>query len=108
MPTGSASFATSRKDGGEPTGSWRCGREEAEAQQLNEPEQYQLFDTPQYSYRVFVTNLDAPIDAWWVFTTTGGAENLIKEANNDAGLRRIPRGDGHELCALQLAMLAIT
>jgi hypothetical protein len=30
---------------------------------MNQPEQYQLFDTPEYSYRVFVTNLDAPIDA---------------------------------------------
>jgi hypothetical protein len=30
--------------------------------ELSEPEQYQLFDTPAYSYRVFVTNLDFPID----------------------------------------------
>ena len=29
---------------------------------LGEPEQYQLFDTPEYSYRVFVTNLGFPID----------------------------------------------
>ena len=25
-----------------------------------DPEQYQLFDTPEYNYRAFVTNLDAP------------------------------------------------
>src|SRR5205807_7514992 len=51
---------------------------------LNEPEQYQLFDTPQYSYRVFVTNLDAPIDAVVGFyRQRAGAENLIKEANNE-------------------------
>ena len=29
----------------------------------NEPEQYQLFDTPEYSYRVFVTNMKDRIDA---------------------------------------------
>ena len=29
-----------------------------------EPEQYQLFDTPEYSYRVFVTNLKDPMDLW--------------------------------------------
>jgi hypothetical protein len=28
-----------------------------------ESEQYQLFDTPEYCYRVFVTDLEAPIDA---------------------------------------------
>jgi len=46
-------------------------REEAKPNKLNEPEQYQLFDTPQYSYRVFVTNLDAPIDAGGGFTDNG-------------------------------------
>jgi len=56
-----------------------------------EPEQYQLFDTPEYSYRVFVTNLDGPIDALvWFYNQRAGAENLIKEANNDAGLAAHP------------------
>jgi hypothetical protein len=44
------------------------------SKKLSEPEQYQLFDTPQYSYWVFVTNLEAPIDAvvrWWGFTGNG-------------------------------------
>lgn len=55
------------------------------------PEQYQLFDTPQYIYRVFVTDLDSPIDlAIWFYNQRAGAENLIKEANNDAGLTAHP------------------
>ena len=74
----------------------------------NEPEQYQLFDTPQYSYRVFVTNLDAPIDALVGFyRQRAGAENLIKEANNDAGLAAHPSGRWAMNCVhFQLAMLA--
>jgi len=32
-------------------------------QKRKEAEQYQLFDAPKYHYRVFVTDLDAPIDA---------------------------------------------
>jgi hypothetical protein len=46
-----------------------------------------LFDTPEYSYRVFVTNMKDAI-AWlaWFCNQRAGAENLIKEANNDAGL----------------------
>lgn len=55
------------------------------------PEQYQLFDTPEYSYRVFVTNMDAPLDALVGFYRgRASAENLIKEANNDAGLAAHP------------------
>src|SRR5216683_2477634 len=75
---------------------------------LNEPEQYQLFDTPQYSYRVFVTNLDAPIDAVVGFyRQRAGAENLIKEANNDAGLAAHPSRRWAMNCVhFQLAMLA--
>jgi hypothetical protein len=41
----------------------------AEAGQTEEHEQYQLFDTPEYTYRVFVTNMDAPLDA------LGGSSN---------------------------------
>jgi hypothetical protein len=56
-----------------------------------EPEQYQLFDTPAYTYRVFVTNMEAPLDALVGFyNERSGAENLIKEANNDAGLAAHP------------------
>src|SRR6266481_5486092 len=75
---------------------------------VGEPEQYQLFDTPQYSYRVFVTNLDAPIDVVVGFyRDRAGAENLIKEANNDAGLAAHPSGRWAMNCVhFQLAMLA--
>jgi len=55
------------------------------------PEQYQLFATADYKYRVFVTNLEEPIaQVAWFYNQRAGAENLIKEANNDAGLAAHP------------------
>ena len=80
-------------------------REEVEAE---ETEQYQLFEISQYKYRVFVTNMSNPINfVVWFYNQRGGAENLIKEANNDAGLTAHPSGrfdvnSNH----FQLAMLA--
>jgi hypothetical protein len=80
-------------------------REEMEAE---ETEQYQLFETSQYKYRVFVTDMSDPIYfVTWFYGQRGGAENLIKEANNDAGLAAHPSGrfdvnSNH----FQLAMLA--
>ena len=80
-------------------------REELDAA---EAEQYQLFATSQYTYRVFVTDMSDPIDfVVWFYSQRGGAENLIKEANNDAGLTAHPSGrfdvnSNH----FQLAMLA--
>jgi hypothetical protein len=80
-------------------------REEVDAE---EAEQYQLFETSQYKYRVFVTDFVEPIDfVVWFYGQRGGAENLIKEANNDAGLAAHPSGrfdvnSNH----FQLAMLA--
>jgi hypothetical protein len=76
--------------------------------QVDEPEQYQLFDTPEYSYRVFVTSMKNPIDRLvWFYSQRGGAENLIKEANNDAGLAAHPSGRWMMNCNhFQLAMLA--
>jgi len=73
-----------------------------------EPEQYQLFDTPEYIYRVFVTDLDAPIDiVVGFYRQRAGAENLIKEANNDAGLAAHPSARWSMNCVhFQLAMLA--
>lgn len=71
-------------------------------------EQYQLFATGRYTYRVFVTDLDQPIDlAVWFYNQRAGAENLIKEANNDAGLAAHPSGrfDTNGI-HFQLAMLA--
>lgn len=62
-----------------------------EKKDREEPVQYQLFDTSCYLYRVFVTNMDAQIDKLvWFYSQRGSAENLIKEANNDAGLAGHP------------------
>ena len=45
-----------------------------------EREQYQLFDTPEYTYRVFVTDMERAIDQLvWFYNQRAGAENLIKE-----------------------------
>jgi Transposase DDE domain group 1 len=73
-----------------------------------QPEQYQLFETSQYKYRAFVTDMSDPISfVVWFYSQRGGAENLIKEANNDAGLAAHPSGrfdvNGNHF---QLAMLA--
>jgi len=75
---------------------------------VDEPEQYQLFDTPEYGYRVFVTNMKGPIDLLtWFYDQRAGAENLIKEANNDAGLAAYPSSRWLMNCNhFQLAMLA--
>jgi len=57
---------------------------------------------------VFVTDLNAPIDAVAGFyRQRAGAENLIKEANNDAGLAAHPSARWYMNCVhFQLAMLA--
>jgi hypothetical protein len=80
-------------------------REEMTAE---ETEQYQLFETSQYKYRVLVTDFSDPINfVFWFYNQRGGAENLIKEANNDAGLTAHPSGrfdvNGNHF---QLAMMA--
>ena len=80
-------------------------REEMDAK---ESEQYQLFQTSQYTYRVFVTDMTDPIAlVVWFYNQRGGAENLIKEAHNDAGLTAHPSGrfdvNGNHF---QFAMLA--
>lgn len=52
-----------------------------------EAEQYQLFETSRYNYSVFVTNMPDSVDfVAWFYHQRAAAENLIKEANNDAGL----------------------
>jgi hypothetical protein len=73
-----------------------------------EREQYQLFDTPEYIYRVFVTNMERSIDLLvWFYSQRAGAENLIKEANNDAGLAAHPSRRWASNCVhFQLVMLA--
>ena len=76
--------------------------------QEQESEQYQLFETGKYLYRVFVTNMDAAIDLLvWFYRQRASAENLIKEANNDAGLAAHPSKRWAMNCVhFQLAMLA--
>jgi hypothetical protein len=83
-------------------------KKKPQPREMAEPEQYQLFDTPEYSYRVFVTSMKEPIDLLvWFYSQRGGAENLIKEANNDAGLAAHPSGRWAMNCNhFQLAMLA--
>ena len=73
-----------------------------------EREQYQLFDTPEYTYRVFVTDMERAIDLLvWFYNQRAGAENLIKEANNDAGLAAHPSRRWATNCVhFQLVMLA--
>ncbi len=80
----------------------------AKPQEAGKPEQYQLFDTPEYTYRVFLTNMNRAIDLLvWFYDQRAGAENLIKEANNDAGLTAYPSGRWLMNCNhFQLAMLA--
>ena len=72
------------------------------------PEQYQLFDTPEYSYRVFATNMTRGIALLtWFYNQRAGAENLIKEAKNDAGMADHPSARWAMNCIyFQLAMLA--
>ncbi len=81
---------------------------QVEAAPPGETEQYQLFETTSYIYRVFVTNLTAAVaEAVWFYNQRAGAENLIKEANNDAGLAAYPsrRFDTNGI-HFQMAMLA--
>ena len=71
-------------------------------------EQYQLFETSKYIYRVFVTNMEGPVHELVAFyNQRAAAENLIKEANNDAGLTAHPSGRWMMNCIwFQIAMLA--
>src|SRR6266851_4741510 len=80
----------------------------AKPSESNETEQYQLFDTTEYTYRVFVTNMKDPVYMLvWFYNQRAGAENLIKEANNDAGLAAYPSARWAMNCNhFQLAMLA--
>ena len=57
---------------------------------------------------MFVTNLKQPVDLLvWFYNQRAGAENLIKEANNDAGLAAYPSARWPMNCNhFQLAMLA--
>jgi len=83
-------------------------KKKQEAAAAEKPQQYQLFDTPEYSYRVFVTNMsDGIAMLTWFYNQRAGAENLIKEAKNDAGMADHPSGRWAMNCIFfQFAMLA--
>src|SRR6266536_4376890 len=67
--------------------------EEEETEESEPVVQYQLFATAKYKYRVFVTDMDDPIHKLvWFYNQRATAENRIKEANNDAGLKAHPSG----------------
>jgi hypothetical protein len=81
---------------------------EREVGAVDAVEQYQLFATSKYTYRVFVTNMEGPVHSLAAFyNQRAAAENLIKEANNDAGLAAHPSGRWMMNCNwFQIAMLA--
>jgi hypothetical protein len=76
--------------------------------EAGQTEQYQLFATADYPYRVFVTNLKDAVELLvWFYNQRGGAENLVKEANNDAGLAAYPSTRWAMNCNhFQMVMLA--
>lgn len=81
---------------------------ESEEVETCKAEQYQLFEAGHCTYRVMVTNLEDPVDLTvWFYNQRAGAENLIKEANNDAGLAAHPSGRFDVNCIhFQMAMVA--
>jgi Transposase DDE domain group 1 len=86
----------------------RYEKDPDDEQESDDAVQYQLFATKKYKYRVFVTNMEGPIEELvWFYNQRAGAENLIKESNNDAGLAAHPsRLFVTNQIHFQLAMLA--
>jgi hypothetical protein len=86
----------------------RYEKDQDDEEESDDAVQYQLFATKKYKYRVFVTNMEGPIDELvWFYNQRAGAENLIKESNNDAGLAAHPsRLFVTNQIHFQLAMLA--
>lgn len=61
----------------------------------DEPEQYQLFDTPEYTYRVFVTDMKHAVTLLvWFYDQRAGAENRSKKPTMMPGWRHVRRGAG--------------
>jgi hypothetical protein len=97
MPTGSASSSTNRTAGARHYRFLALRYEKKpEAGEGDEPGQYQLFDTPEYTYRVFVTDMGAPLDALAGFYRgRASAENLISsKPTTTPAWRRIRTGAG--------------
>jgi len=70
---------------------------EPEAPAAGQPEQLQLFETEEYIYRVFVTNMDGPLDAMVWFYNQGGGAGLTAHPSNRWAMNAIH---------FQIAMLA--
>jgi hypothetical protein len=84
---------THQPDGWEKAFRFVALRYEQSPELAKEVEQHQLFATGKYTYRVFVTDMEEPIHLVVAFYNgRAGAENLIKGANNDAGLAAHPSG----------------
>jgi hypothetical protein len=74
MPRANASFTISRKAGRKPIVHRPALQKKPQPATADQPEQYQLFDTPQYTYRVFVTNMRRAIDLLvWFYDQRAGA-----------------------------------
>lgn len=55
------------------------------------PEQYQLFDAPGYIYRVFVTDMDDPLDLLvWFYNQRAARRTSLKKPTTTPVWRRIP------------------
>jgi hypothetical protein len=61
------------------------------SKQRKDPAQYQLFETSEYCYRVFVTDLDAPIEWWGSIDNGQGRRISSKKPITMPARRRIPR-----------------
>jgi len=79
MRRASASFAISRRMG--PSYRFVALRYVRRRRRTRQVEPYQLFETADYTYRVFVTNLKHAVDLLvWFYNQRAGAENLIKKS----------------------------
>jgi hypothetical protein len=110
MPMNNVSFGISRMAGGKAYRfiALRYEKDPNDEEESDDAVQYQLFATKKYKCRVFVTNMDGPIDKLeWFYNQRAEVENLIKESNNDAGLAVHPsRLFVTNQIHFQLAMLA--
>ena len=109
MPTGSATSNIGPKDGAKRTGLWPCVTRRDPGRRRLKSRSSTNSSRRRSTAIVFVTNMKRPIDLLaWFYSQRGGAENLIKEANNDAGLAAHPSGRWTMNCNhFQLAMLAM-
>src|SRR4051812_38141071 len=107
-PTRNASSAISRTDGASHTGLWPCARKATRGTESRGDRAIPVVRNQPVQIQGLRNDMKDPIYfVVWFYGQRGGAENLIKEANNDAGLaahpsRRFDVNGNH----FQLAMLA--